>query len=220
MTQTIRRLSIILILPLFLITNSIQLLINPIFLEVEYRAPGFPQDPYGFTLQDRLKWSKLCVNYLINTEGIDYLGDLRFDDGSVVFNDRELAHMVDVKNLVQKVIVAWYFMIIFVLLFGYLAWRYEWFGEYWLLLRRGAWITLGFVAFVLIALVISFYGLFTVFHQLFFSGDSWLFLYSDTLIRLFPLRFWQDAFILVGIFTIVQAVLILIFSRKFNMQKN
>jgi uncharacterized membrane protein len=33
---------------------------------------------------------------------------------------------------------------------------------------------------------------------LFFTGDSWLFLYSDTLIRLFPMRFWQDAFLFAG----------------------
>ena len=40
-----------------------------------------------------------------------------------------------------------------------------------------------------------FNSFFVAFHSLFFEGDSWLFLYSDTLIRLFPLRFWQDAFL-------------------------
>jgi integral membrane protein (TIGR01906 family) len=40
-----------------------------------------------------------------------------------------------------------------------------------------------------------FWNFFAGFHALFFEGDSWLFLYSDTLIRLFPLRFWQDAFL-------------------------
>ena len=44
-----------------------------------------------------------------------------------------------------------------------------------------------------------FWGLFEGFHSLFFEGDSWLFLYSDTLIRLFPLRFWQDAFLIAAI---------------------
>lgn len=40
-----------------------------------------------------------------------------------------------------------------------------------------------------------FWAFFEGFHSLFFEGDSWLFLYSDTLIRLFPLRFWQDTFL-------------------------
>jgi uncharacterized membrane protein len=44
-----------------------------------------------------------------------------------------------------------------------------------------------------------FMGFFVGFHSLFFEGDSWLFLYSDTLIRLFPIRFWQDAFLLAAV---------------------
>jgi uncharacterized membrane protein len=40
---------------------------------------------------------------------------------------------------------------------------------------------------------------FTWFHGLFFEGDSWLFLFSDTLIRLFPIRFWEDAFLLAAV---------------------
>jgi integral membrane protein (TIGR01906 family) len=46
---------------------------------------------------------------------------------------------------------------------------------------------------------VNFWQFFTEFHGLFFTGNSWQFLFSDTLIRLFPLRFWQDAFIFVGI---------------------
>jgi integral membrane protein (TIGR01906 family) len=34
---------------------------------------------------------------------------------------------------------------------------------------------------------------FVFFHRVFFSGDSWLFAYSDTLIQLFPVDFWMDA---------------------------
>ncbi|MCD6344052.1 MAG: hypothetical protein J7M17_00400, partial [Anaerolineae bacterium] len=30
-------------------------------------------------------------------------------------------------------------------------------------------------------------------HGLFFTEGTWRFFYSDTLIRLFPVRFWQDA---------------------------
>ena len=44
---------------------------------------------------------------------------------------------------------------------------------------------------------ISFWQFFSWFHSLFFNGDSWLFEYSDTLIRLFPIRFWQDAIIFI-----------------------
>ena len=49
---------------------------------------------------------------------------------------------------------------------------------------------------------IAFWQLFTLFHALFFQGDSWQFLFSDTLIRLFPIQFWQDAFIWAGVISI------------------
>ncbi len=70
-------------------------------------------------------------------------------------------------------------------------------------LQRGGWLTVALVVFIGILAGISFWQFFTLFHHLFFSGDSWLFLYSDTLIRLFPMRFWQDAFLFTGILDLV-----------------
>jgi integral membrane protein (TIGR01906 family) len=49
---------------------------------------------------------------------------------------------------------------------------------------------------------VAFWQFFTLFHELFFKGNSWLFENSDTLIRLFPLQFWQDAFLWVGIIAV------------------
>jgi uncharacterized membrane protein len=49
---------------------------------------------------------------------------------------------------------------------------------------------------------VSFNALFTGFHSIFFEGDSWLFFYSDTLIRLFPLRFWRDVFIALAVLSL------------------
>jgi uncharacterized membrane protein len=44
-----------------------------------------------------------------------------------------------------------------------------------------------------------FWSFFADFHHLFFQGNSWLFPDSDTLIRLYPLQFWQDAVLSIGI---------------------
>ena len=38
-------------------------------------------------------------------------------------------------------------------------------------------------------------------YSFFFQPGTWMFNYSDTLIRLFPERFWQDIFIYVGLFS-------------------
>jgi uncharacterized membrane protein len=57
-------------------------------------------------------------------------------------------------------------------------------------------ITIGLIAVIGISVDPDiFFTFFAGFHSLFFEGNSWLFLFSDTLIRLFPIRFWQDAFL-------------------------
>jgi integral membrane protein (TIGR01906 family) len=55
-------------------------------------------------------------------------------------------------------------------------------------------------------LVFTFSTVFVGFHRLFFEGDTWLFYYSDTLIRLFPERFWRDVFLLLAGATLAEAV--------------
>ena len=87
------------------------------------------------------------------------------------------------------------------------AWRARWLSVFFQAVSRGGWSTVALVIMILVGVFISFQSLFTDFHRIFFSGDSWIFLYSDTLIRLFPLQFWQDGFIWMGAFTITGALL-------------
>jgi len=195
------------LLPVALTFLGLRLLLTHAFPEIEYRLPGFPPDEYGFSLQDRLHWSKISIDYLLNNSDISFLGDLTFPDGSPLFNERELSHMQDVKRVVQPTL--WIGYGVWFLVLGLGAWarfapglsRGEagWWPEYVRGIRRGGWLTVGLVALLGILGAVSFWQFFTVFHELFFKGNSWLFLYSDTLIRLFPLRFWQDAFLFAGL---------------------
>ncbi len=199
---------------LFVMMTSIRLLMTPLFLTIEYNLPGFPPDAFGFTKDDRLHWANLSLKYLLNDADISFLGDLRFEDGSPVFNERELRHMLDVKILVQQTIRAWIILGVFILITGVWAWRSKWLAEYWLTLSRAGWAILIVIALILIGVVIGFSTLFTGFHLIFFEGDTWLFLYSDTLIRLFPLRFWQDAFTLMGIISALGGVALILLGKR------
>jgi integral membrane protein (TIGR01906 family) len=51
----------------------------------------------------------------------------------------------------------------------------------------------------MVYLVLNFNQLFVAFHRIFFADGTWMFRFSDSLIRLFPVRFWRDAFIWVGV---------------------
>lgn len=164
--------------------------------------PYFPADDYGFTKADRLKWAPYAVDYLINNADISYLGDLKFEDGTPLYNERELSHMQDVKRLTQTALKSWYVTLAVLLVLGLWAWFGGWWDSYRLGLMRGGWLMVALAAaiglIVIVGIAINpnvFDEFFTAFHHLFFEGDSWLFLFSDTLIRLFPIRFWEDAFL-------------------------
>ena len=207
------------LIPFFLMMTSIRILLNPFFLDYEYNLPNFPVDEFGFTTQDRLDWGKISLDYLTNREGIDYLADLRFDDGTPFYNERELSHMLDVKNLIQKALVAWYCAI--AVLFGLYVWSRlkKWSDVFWRGVSRGGLLTVGLIAAVLIGVTLNFNVLFEQFHHLFFTGDTWLFYTNDSLIRLFPEKLWSDAFIFMGVFTLTGAVILLMPGMKFLKKK-
>lgn len=197
-----------LLVPVSLLLGGVRMLLTDAFVQIEYRTPGFPTDPYGFDMQDRLKWAPIALQYLLNDSGIDFLADLRFKSGKPVFNDRELRHMQDVKRLTRVVLRAWPVALLNV---GLLCLAiYLWSGPdlVWHALARGSLLTLLLMALLIVGLAAAFSFVFVGFHRIFFEGDTWLFQYSDTLIRLFPERFWRDTFIALMAGTTLQALIL------------
>jgi integral membrane protein (TIGR01906 family) len=190
------------LVPLALIGLAIRVLLSPLFYKIEYNMPYFPPDDYGFTKADRLKWAPYAVSYLVNNADISYLGNLKFEDGTPLYNERELSHMKDVKRVTRGALRVWYLSLALLAALGVWDWFGGWWEGYRLGLSRGGWlmvglaVTIGLIVVVGIAVNPNVFDVFFAgFHHLFFEGDSWLFLFSDTLIRLFPVRFWEDAFL-------------------------
>ncbi len=197
------------LVPVVLILTTIRLMLMPWFLVFEYHTPGFPPDSYGFTLSDRLTYGTYALDYLVNAEDISYLADLRFPPGVAapppscqamtdcnrLFNERELAHMEDVKRVTQQVLRVWR---IALLLFGVLvvfAYTQGLSDDLIKALSAGGWLTALICGVILLGVLLSFSLLFILFHDIFFAPGTWMFLTSDTLIRLFPERFWRDVFL-------------------------
>lgn len=197
-----------LIVPIFLMITGVFAVMRPAFLEYEYRQADFPQDEFGFTTDDRLTYAKVAVDYLLNSEDISYLGNETFANGKPLYQAQELSHMVDVKTVVQKTFLAWWMIFIGLILMFFWAKSIHWLSYYLKAISNGGWLTLALLLVVVIFVFTSFYELFTHFHQLFFSEGTWMFAYSDTLIRLFPLRFWQDGFIVTGAFAFLGGLLV------------
>ncbi|MEX2161010.1 MAG: TIGR01906 family membrane protein [Anaerolineales bacterium] len=205
---------IAILLPVILIMTSIRLLLTPVFVDIEYSMPGFPEDAYGMTFAERRQYAKLALEYLLNDENVSFLDDQRFEDGTPLYNERELGHMEDVKDLAKMGMTVW--LLLAALLVGGVAAAWH-FGD-WEVVRagllRGGQITVGLIVAVLVFVALSFNALFTGFHRIFFEGDTWLFQFTDTLIRLFPLRFWQDVFIALGLLTLLGGAALWLGLRK------
>lgn len=206
--------------PVFLTLTAVRLLLHPWYVEFEYRTPGFPTDAYGFTLEERLKYSKIAIEYLLNEADISFLGDLRFPEGqsapayscqfmedcTYLFNERELKHMEDVKIVVQAALRVWMIAFVFLAVLGVWAWLGNWLEVYRLAWQRGGWVTAGLIGAIIAFVLLAFGVIFVYFHEIFFESGTWMFYHSDTLIRLFPERFWRDTFLMVGGLTLASAL--------------
>ncbi len=185
------------LVPVALVLAVVRLLLTPLFIQVEYRLPCFPPDPYGFSTADRLRWADLARQYLLNDADRSFVADLRMDDHRPLFNEREVRHLEDVKAVVQAALrvgwAAWAGLLVLGLVArrrGARAWR-----AFRAAVARGGWLTVALMGAIIVAVAVAFGPFFVFFHRLFFEGDSWLFATSDSLIRLFPERFWVDAFL-------------------------
>ncbi len=202
MTEGVAKAVLIVALPLFLLLGNLYLFVSPVFLRHEYAKKNLPP-ALSLDNEERLAIAQIVVRYLRSGAGIELLETLG------VFNDKELAHLADVKRVMKGAFVIHAFSALAVTVALVL-----------LCLRTETRKRAPFYVFLACALLASallltalvvyldFEWFFITFHHLFFEGDSWLFLTTDTLIQLFPPQFWIDAALKYALLTLAEAVLI------------
>lgn len=205
--HTIARILLVLSVPAFLLLTNLYIFMTPTFLRYEYGKANFPPSP-GFTDEERLMVADRAVTYLRSDTGIELLGDLEGGDGPL-FNERELAHMVDVKVVTRQAFLAHGLLgLLIAFSLAILLVIRDTQPRISLSLLQGSLLTIALLLALVALVYLSFDWFFTQFHLAFFEGDSWIFAFSDTLIRLFPTRFWYDAASLWGVFTLGEAVIL------------
>lgn len=129
-----------------------------------------------------------------------------------VFNDREVGHMNDVRDIVRLVgrignIFLFLGLAVAIGRFalrGRSAWRWTT-GR----LAGGAALTVGVVVLFGALTMVDFEQLFLTFHEMSFSNDLWqLDPRTDNLIRFFPFEFWYDATVTVALRTVLSALVV------------
>ena len=196
-------------LPVGLIPTNIRIVMN------EPRVYQYAVDHFhttgttGIPRSELLRASGQLRDYFNSKRG-DIAVRVTSSDGkeAPLFNDREIAHLRDVKNLFQGMFRVQEVSVIFVL--GYVVAVFIWAREYSLqaLAREvlaSAALTLFFICVVGGFALAGFDTAFERFHLLFFNNDLWqLDPARDHLVQMFPDGFWRDVTLWVGAGTLAE----------------
>lgn len=200
---------------------------SPIVLQMEYARPGFPSDPYGLPLEDRIRLGSAGVSYILDDHSTDFLAQIRLpgtlcypprESDCAAFTRSEIDHMRDVQILALTLFrIAAALGAVWIILF-LLRKRIVSLVSLRSSLLSGSLLTIGLILAIILLAIVAWDTFFTGFHTLFFEGDSWRFFYSDTLIRLYPQQFWIDAALAVGLLSLAGAIVIalLVWTRLRN----
>ena len=75
-------------------------------------------------------------------------------------------------------------------------------------MQAGGLLTVGLVTGIGLMATFGWQLWFELFHRFFIQPGSWLFDYSDTLIRLIPVQFWFDMTLAISAINLIEAVLL------------
>jgi len=129
-----------------------------------------------------------------------------------LFNEREISHLTDVKNLFRAVFRAQEASLAFALVFVVAV--FIWAAEAPMrvlarILLQASLFTVGLLALFAVLALVGFDELFLRFHLVAFTNDLWkLNPDTDHLIQMFPRDFWFDATMLLAGLTALEAVLL------------
>ncbi len=187
---------VVLLSPIVFVGLSTRVAFMEWFIEWEYSKEDFPKDRYGLDDEYRKYLAKLGLRAVLSDEGMEEFKRATLPDGRLAFNRREVKHMEDVKNLLEVAFPAVYasallwVLSLFVLRKPRLVGNALVAGSFFSLLLAGG---IGLFSYLNYDLA------FELFHNYVFDPYSWRFRYTDTLLRIYPMKFWKDGtFFVVG----------------------
>ena len=197
---------------LLLITASVTYAVN------ELRLYSYGFDKWDISLKTGIDRDELTsvarqirAYFNSSTEPLEIRATI-FSEERDLFNQREIIHMKDVKNLIWGVYVVGWLSLAYLLASVAHGFRHRGRSYTQLLARNllwGSWVTVGLVLGVGLIALVGFDRLFLFFHEVSFTNDFWMLdPRSDYLVILFPEGFWYDATMFVGLLAVMGAVVI------------
>lgn len=210
-TRSLRNFTSLLI-PVILIAGVIRLIPTDAYLSVEYGKTSFPADSFGFDPGMRFTHASTNLKYVRTGAPISALSDQKHSQAAL-YNSQELKHMIDVQNVYTAVNRLWTAAILLLLVVGILFWVRSGSLAFTIsAIKTGSLLTAGLVGAVGLLAVIAWQAWFVLFHEIFFTAGSWTFSATDTLIRLFPEKFWFDTAVNVSAASLIAGLILFFFS--------
>lgn len=207
------RVLVIICLPFFFGFTMIGLVINDSYPRYQYNNPNFPEDPFGFTAEERVELALVAVDYLRRPEPAEqviYLLEEQTLPGTnrPLYNEREIDHMIDVKLLTDGIrrLNRWA-MVGLLLGLALLSIGPGRLPAVFEAIMMGGIATVALLLFIGLFLLLAWDIFFVQFHELLFPTGTWMFPHSDSLIRLFPEKFWFDLGVIITGGTLLMGLL-------------
>ena len=192
--------------PVFVV-NAFRVLATDSF--VRFELGRIPPDLYGFTDAERESLALTGLRSIRpGSEGVALLERATLPDGSPAFDGRELTHMRDVRRLFGEALRLQLLVLVALVVLALALARTRFRTVVPTGLLAGALATLAVAVLAVPVILLGFDGFFTRFHEVFFTGESWRFSTADTLIRLYPERFWEDVSRLAAAIAVGQAIVL------------
>ena len=202
-------------IPVAVVGGAVRALTTDAFLALEYGKPGFPPDTYGYTSQQRFDLASTAVHYVLAHLPDDALS-LQALDGASIYTPGEVTHMADVRSVFRSVLGLWHLGLGVLLLLAVVLWQHGGSENTASAIRLGGLLTSGLTLGIAVLALLAWKVWFESFHRLFFAPGSWLFSYSDTLIRLFPFEFWFDATLTISGLSLGSGLLLALAGLRWN----
>ncbi len=179
----------------FVILFSVFTVVNTnSFYTEQYIAIGAVEDT-GMSIEDLDKTTTMLLDYLNDRRDDLEMTVEKWGESKMVFNEREISHMVDVKNLYSFFAKVMYISLAVSLLTLAYLFRKDGKTQFFISAVKGykASLVIAVILCVIFAtaFTVGFNSFWTLFHKVMFTNDLWLLdPRTSTMINMYPLPFW------------------------------
>jgi len=167
------------LIPIIFFGFGLNMLVTPSFVRVQYALS--PAARSNLTKSERFHWASQSVDYLTNDRKTKFLENLKFENGALVFENREITLLDNAKKMTQAALALRNISLAFCFILGLLAWAGNWLPKLSQGIYRGGWLAMGLAVTLGLASIIGRANL-----NAYFQG-------ADTILQLFPNSFWRDS---------------------------